>query len=232
MDSVESVVLILGLTLALATVGAALFVWLRKAQVHRQSSLDNEVRRLGFERIDWDDTLQETVESLDFGPESDPGQGAIFHFQRGGANFFLIEGSLMSSSKSSGYLFSMLVTSPALGLPRMATIPKLHFEGLIGRLLDEILERIPMGAMQPVDLPESEPFRLFALSPMQARAFFDSWRIAQLNELSEGFVSCGGNAFICSLIAIQPDQKKQNSFSGSLNRLYTFAQGLLAGFSE
>jgi hypothetical protein len=232
MDPLESVVLFLGFTLALAAVGAALFVWLRNAQVHRQSSLDNEVRRLGFERTEWDDTIRETVESLDIGSASDTGQGAIYHFQRSDANFFLIEGSLMSSSKPSEYQFSMLVTSPALGLPRMATIPKLQFEGLIGRLIDELIERIPMGALQAVELNASEPFRLFALSPIQARAFFDGWRIAQLTELSEGFVSCGGDAFVCNLVTKKPDQLRQTTLSGRINRVYEFAQTLLAGFVQ
>lgn len=234
MDSLVSdtfpALLLIGILVCLAVVFAAFMVFSRKKQVQHQSNFENNSRRLGFKRIEWNDVLREKYESLDISPESGLAQGSIFQLQRSDADFYLIEGSLMSSARVAGYQNSMLVISSTLGLPRMATIPRLHFEGLIGRLFDEFMEHTPMGAMQPVELGESEQFHLFALNPMQAKAFFDGWRMAQLSELSEGFVSCDGDAFICALMPVRSNMFQHSTSSGGINRLYDFAQQLLAGF--
>jgi hypothetical protein len=172
------------------------------------------------------------INELDLSHDSKVYQPAIYHTRRGEADYFLIEGSLMSGANTSGLQFSMLVTSPVLGLPRMVLMPKLQFSGLMGRLFDEVIERIPLGSLQRMELEQSEEFHLFSNSPLQATAFFDKWRLARLDALSHVFVSCDGDSFLCSIVELDPDRLKHTSTSAGLNRLFEAAQRIFSGLSS
>jgi hypothetical protein len=228
----QSPLLLLAVILVLSALGIVLLSWLRNRQADSRADLANQVTRLGFQPAAFDPQLLQTLKSLSLGTNWSPPQGNLYHSRRGETNYYLLTGSLMSASNIAGYQFSMLVTSSTLGLPRMAMMPQLQMSGLFGRFADEVLEHIPMGSLQPVELEDARSFRLFAESPMQARAYFDGWRLAQLNELSRVFVSCNGNAFLCSLLETNPQKYKNLTASNGINRLFDVAQGLHAGFTQ
>lgn len=228
----QSPLLLLAAILVVSALGIVLLSWLRNRQGDTRANLASQVSRLGFQPVAYDPQLVQTLKSLSLGTNWSPPQGDLYHSRRGETHYYLLTGSLMSATNMAGYQFSMLVTSPTLGLPRMAMMPQLQMSGLLGRFADELLERIPLGSLQPIELEDARSFRLFAESPMQARAYFDGWRLAQLNELSRAFVSCNGNAFLCSLLEIDPQKYKSITASAGINRLFDVAQGLNAGFAR
>lgn len=229
---IQTNILILAAILVVAAVSLVLlFLFGSRRGAHR-SALAHQLLGLGFQPIEYDSQIERTLKSLSLGTDGPSLQGTLYHADRREAHFYLLPGSMMSASNLPAYQNSMLVTSPELGLPRMVTLPHMKTIGLLGRFVDEILDRIPMGSLQLVELQSGEAFRLFAESPMQALAFFDSWRLAQLGELSRAYVSCRGDAFICSLIETDLQRSRTLTASAGLHQLFAIAQGLYAGFTN